>query len=127
MDAWLYVGARNVAHVTVERVGARESTPTTAPTHASEPLLHASFRPIRSIQGGAAASQAGIAVTFEGTVYGWGNNYMGVMALAPKVVHTPTMLPIPCPVSRALLGMSGQQVLGQSVDGSQMVRPCCGG
>ncbi len=59
-------------------------------------------------------------------MYGWGNNFMGVMALAPKVVRTPTMLPIPCPVSRALLGMSGQQVLNQSVDGSQMVRPCDG-
>ncbi len=119
----MYAGAQ----VTVERVGARESTPTAAPWHASKPVLHASLQPItgRSIQGGAAASQAGIAVTFEGTVYGWGNNYMGVMALAPKVVRTPTMLPIPCPVSRALLGMSGQQVLGQSVDGSQMVRPCC--
>jgi alpha-tubulin suppressor-like RCC1 family protein len=82
------------------------------------------FLSVSSIQGGATATQAGIAVTFEGRVYGWGNNYMGVMALAPKVVRTPTMLPIPCPVSRALLGMSGQQVLNQSVDGSQMVRPC---
>ena len=76
----------------------------------------------RSIQGGATATKAGVAVTFEGTVYGWGNNYGGALGVAGKVVRAPTLLPIPCRVSRALLGMSGQQVLNQSVDGSHMVR-----
>ena len=61
-------------------------------------------------------------MTFDGSVYGWGNNFLGVLGLSTRVVRTPTRLPIPCPVSRALLAMSGQQVLSQSVDGSHMVR-----
>jgi hypothetical protein len=69
----------------------------------------------------------GIAVTFEGTVWGWGYNFQDVFGLpggATNTVRSPVQLPIPCNVKRAMVGMSGDQVPNQSVLEAQMVRGC---
>ncbi len=55
-------------------------------------------------------------------MWGWGNNYQNVLGLPEAIVRVPTKLPIGCRAQLALLAMSGQQVLDQSVDGSHMVR-----
>jgi hypothetical protein len=53
----------------------------------------------------------------------WGQNYRGALTVGGTVVKTPKKVTLPAgeAVAMAVVGSSGQEVLGQSVDGQHMV------